>query len=93
MRRDGRDTLPYYSVHARAGERRYRELLSRASRPPAGHWPINQLWAWVVVAGSSLACTHCGVTGKAPLPSSGGYNAACEAFLEQHRRCAAERRP
>jgi len=61
-----------------------------ARQAPAGHWPLNQLYTWVVVAGSSLACTHCGVTGKAPLPSSGGYNAACELFLEQHRNCEAQ---
>ncbi len=56
-----------------------------AVRPPAGHWPISELFPWVVVAGCSLACSHCGATDRAPLPrdGEGAYNHHLAAFLEE----------
>jgi hypothetical protein len=63
-------------------------------RPPAGHWPVNQLFPWVVVAGCSLACSVCGAEGRAPLPKTDpvAYSRRLEGWLLQHRGCVIEGR-
>jgi hypothetical protein len=60
-----------------------------APRAPAGHYPVNLLFPWVTMAGSSIACGACSTEGRLPLPRDLGYSAAVEAFAEGHRLCSA----
>ncbi len=62
-----------------------------ARHAPAGHWPIDERWPFVRVAGSSLYCLRCNAAGRAPLPKESGYTEAVEAFLLEHKGCDAER--
>ncbi len=60
----------------------------KVTRPPAGSWPISELWPHVTMAGSGLHCAACGAQDIAPSPRSQGYGVAIESFLAQHKACA-----
>ena len=59
----------------------------RGAQTPAGFYPISALFPLVTVAGSALHCAACGAEGTTGvLPKDvAAYNAACEAWLRQHK--------
>ena len=61
---------------------------------PAGYYELNALAPWIVGAGCVLLCLRCRLEAHAPIPrrDPAGYTRTCEAFLEEHRRCADVRR-
>ena len=86
MRRTGRTPFRVIGVHARA--RVNVDIPDRRPpRPPAGFYPISEMYKHAVVAGCALLCLACGAEAKTMLPRQLGYSGAVEGFLQEHRDC------